>query len=387
MEDLAVEAGVGKGTVYLSFPARRRSSSRPCELNNAEKAMNIRRTFTAAFIVGTIAVLIAAQGGSADFTITADERREVIDGTIAHLKKAYVFPDVALQMEKAVRDRAARGEYNSITTGEKLAKKLTEDLQAVSRDKHLKVIANAEGVPDTAGSQPSREEIELMARVKFGFEKVERLQGNVGYIDIRGFVPAEFGREAGAAAMNSVANTDALIIDLRKNGGGSPSMIAFLTSYLFDKPTHLNDIYTEQTKSTQQWWTSPHVPGPKFGGKKPVYVLTSNYTFSGGEEFAYNLKNLKRATVIGETTGGGAHPVAGHKVSRRFAIAVPISRAISPITKTNWEGTGVTPDIRMAADDAFDHAYRLALASVLEGADDPKRKAQLENLLKQKSKR
>ena len=349
--------------------------------------MNISRTFTAAVIAGTIAVLIAAQRDPADFTITADERREVIDGTIAQLKKAYVFPDVALQMEKAVRDRAARGEYNSIASGQKLAKKLTEDFRAVSRDKHLKVVANAEGIPDKAGSQPSREEIEMMARVNFGFEKVERLQGNVGYIDIRGFVPAEFGREAGAAAMSSVANTDALIIDLRKNGGGSPSMIAFLTSYLFDEPTHLNDIYTEQTKSTQSWWTLPHVPGAKFGGKKPVYVLTSNYTFSGGEEFAYNLKNLKRATVIGETTGGGAHPVAGHKVSRRFAIDVPISRAINPITKTNWEGTGVTPDIPMAADDAFDHAYRLALAAVIEGADDPKRKAQLENLLKQKSKR
>ena len=351
--------------------------------------MNIRRTFTAALIAGTMAMPIAAQPSS-DFTTTAEERREVIDGTIAKLKEAYIFPDVALKMEKAVRDRAARGEYNSITSGKELAKKLTDDFREVSRDKHLTVMAVAEGIPDMPVGKPSRDEMEKMrakaARTNFGFEKVERLQGNVGYIDIRGFAPPQVGGDVAAAAMNFVANSDALIVDLRRNGGGTPAMIAFLTSYLFDEPTHLNDIYTEATKATQHWWTSPHVPGPKFGGTKPVYVLTSNYTFSGGEEFAYNLKNLRRATVIGETTGGGAHPVRKQKVSRRFGIVVPYSRAISPITKTNWEGTGVTPDIPMAADDAFDHAYRLALGAVIERAEDPKHKAQLENLLKEKTK-
>jgi retinol-binding protein 3 len=307
------------------------------------------------------------------------------------LREAYVFPYVAVKMEKAVRDRAAKGEYDRITDGNEFAKKLTDDLRAVSKDKHLSIHAMADGVPDQAvNPTPTPEQRATMranaARVNFGFEKVERLQGNVGYIDIRGFTSPEVGAETATAAMNFIANSDALIVDLRRNGGGEPAMIAYLTSYLFDAPTHLNDIYTEQTKSTQNWWTLPYVPGPKFGGKKPIFVLTSNYTFSGGEEFAYNLKNLKRGTIIGETTGGGAHPVRPFKVSNRFAVGVPFARAISPITKTNWEGTGVAPDIAMPADQAFDHAYKLAIESLIQTADNPRVKGQLENLLREKSK-
>jgi hypothetical protein len=353
--------------------------------------VNLKRSFTAALFLAATALPLAAQPNQADFTITPDERKEVIEGSIAKLKDAYVFPETARKMEAAVRERMAKGEYDRITSGKELASKLTDDFRAVSRDKHLTVMANANGVPDqSAGGEPTREQKEKMrasaALVNFGFERVERLQGNIGYIDIRGFTPAEVGGDTGAAAMNFVANTDALIVDLRKNGGGSPSMIAFLTSYLFDAPTHLNDIYTEQTKSTQHWWTLPHVPGAKFGGKKPVYVLTSNFTFSGGEEFAYNLKNLKRATIIGETTGGGAHPVRPMKISRRFAIGVPFARAISPITKTNWEGTGVAPDIALPADQALDHAYRLALEAVIAATEDGGRKTQLQKLLQEKTK-
>ena len=341
------------------------------------------------FLFAVVAALpLAAQPKGPDFSITAQERKEVIEGAIARLKEAYVFPQTALEMEKAVRQRMAKGEYDLITSGNELAAKLTDDFRAVSRDKHLRVMANAEGIPDRVDA-PSPERLEQMrasaARVNFGFEKVERLQGNVGYIDIRGFTPPAAGAETGAAAMNFIANSDALIVDLRKNGGGDPAMIAFLTSYLFDEPTHLNDIYVEESKATQNWWTLPHVPGPKFGGKKPVYVLTSNTTFSGGEEFAYNLKNLKRATILGETTGGGAHPVRPYKISAKFAIGVPFARAISPITKTNWEGTGVAPDIALPADQAFDRAYRMALESIIAATDNPRHKSQLERLLQEKS--
>lgn len=353
--------------------------------------MKIRRALTTLLLAGTVALPLAAQPSPADFTITAEERKEAIEGTIARLKEAYVFPDTALKMEKAVRERMAKGEYDRITSGKELAKKLTADFQAVSRDKHLNVFTDANGVPDDLGKgvPPTADQREKQranaARVNFGFEKVERLKGNVGYIDIRGFTSPEVGADTGAAAMNFIANSDALIVDLRKNGGGSPAMIAFLTSYLFDEPTHLNDIYTEHTKSTQHWWTSPFVPGAKFGGTKPIYVLTSNYTFSGGEEFAYNLKNLRRATLLGETTGGGAHPVRPFKASRRFAIGVPFARAISPITKTNWEGTGVTPDVALPADDAFDRAYRMALESIIATATDGQHKAQLQKVLQEKS--
>ena len=354
--------------------------------------MKMRRALHAALLIAAAAVPVAAQpaGPGPDFTITAEERKEAIDGAIARLKEGYVFPETALAMEKAVRQRMAAGEYDAITSGKALATKLTDDFRAVSRDKHLSVKADANGVPDFGSAPPSAEQKAKMrenaARVNFGFEKVERLQGNIGYIEIRGFMPPEDAAVTGAAAMNFIAHSDALIVDLRRNGGGEPAMIAFLTSYLFDDATHLNDIYEEKTKSTQHYWTLPHVPGPKFGGTKPVYVLTSSKTFSGGEEFAYNLKNLKRATVLGETTGGGAHPVQMFKASRRFAIGVPFARAISPITKTNWEGTGVTPDISLPADQAFDRAYVLALEAIIAKTENPQFKTQLQNLLQEKSK-
>jgi C-terminal processing protease CtpA/Prc len=164
-----------------------------------------------------------------------------------------------------------------------------------------------------------------------------------------------------AAAMNFLAGTRAIIFDLRANGGGDPAMVALLSSYLFAEPTHLNDLWERKTGTTQQFWTLPYVPGRRMDGK-PVYVLTSHRTFSGAEEFAYNLKNLKRATIVGEVTGGGAHPVSPHRIDDHFVIGVPFARAVNPISKTNWEGTGVEPDVKVAAADALDTAVKLAMA-------------------------
>lgn len=335
---------------------------------------------------------LAQFGPEPDFTVTPAERKQVIDNSIARLHEYYVFPDVAKKMEEAVRARAAKGEYDRITSARELAQKLTADFREVSKDGHLGVQYRNAVIPERPfNATPSAEELErqraFASRVNFGFEKVERLQGNIGFIDIRGFMPPEIGGETAAAAMTFIANTDALIVDMRFNGGGEPAMVAFLTSYLFDEPTHLNDIYERYSDKTQQYWTSPFVPGRRFGGKKPVYVLTSKRTFSGGEEFTYNIKNLKRGTIIGETTGGGAHPVNSIKVSDHFEIGVPMARAISPITKTNWEGTGVAPDISLPAPEAFDHAYVLALEKVVAGTTDPARKASLQRLLDDKKKK
>ena len=351
----------------------------------------INRFAAAALFAAAVSVTpLAAQfGPQPDFTVTAAERGQVIENSIARLKQYYVFPDVAGKMEQAVRARAAKGEYDKITSAKELADKLTADFREVSKDKHLGVRYSNKPIPDVPFNQPpTSEQLEqqkaFATRVNYGFEKVERMQGNIGYIDIRGFLPPEVGGETAAAAMTFVADTDALIVDLRFNGGGEPAMVAFLTSYLFDQPTHLNDIYQRYDDSTQQWWTSSFVPGRRFGGKKPVYVLTAKRTFSGGEEYAYNLKNLKRATLVGETTGGGAHPVNGVKVSEHFEIGVPFARAISPVTKTNWEGVGVSPDIAIPADQALDHAYLLALEKVVAGTTDPNRKAGLQRVLDEK---
>jgi hypothetical protein len=280
-----------------------------------------------------------------DREIDAASRTQIINDLLARLNKSYVFPEVAGRMERAIRERIARGEYAEVTSAARLSKKLTDDLREVSRDKHLGVFYSAQPLPVREEGQrtPSgdeRAQMEQFARkLNFGFERVERLQGNIGYLDVRGFMPAELSGDTVAAAMNFIANTDALIIDLRQNGGGEPAGVALLCSYLFGaEPIHLNDLYWREGNRTEQFWTLANVPGKRYTGK-PVYVLTSNKTFSGGEEFVYNLKNLKRATLIGETTGGGAHPGGVFRLTEHFGVFVPTGRAINPITKTNWEGT------------------------------------------------
>ncbi len=195
------------------------------------------------------------------------------------------------------------------------------------------------------------------------FEKVEVLPGNIGYLKFNGFMDPGVCAPTVVAAMGFLAHTGALIFDLRGNGGGDPAMVTFVASYLFDKPTHLNDLYNRKEDSTRQFWTLPYVPGERLP-KQPVFVLTSKRTFSGAEEFAYDLKNQKRATIVGETTGGGAHPVGGHVVADYFMLGVPFAKAVNPISKTNWEGTGVEPDVKVSAADALATAEKLATEKI-----------------------
>lgn len=348
--------------------------------------MRIRRSIYS--IVAAVAVLAflsqrmaTAQGppDQPDLTIDAATRSSVIEAALRNLNDYYVFPDIAKKMEQAVKERTGRKEYDQITSAKAFAAALQNHLRAVSNDKHLRVLYSAEALPPDGGhGEPGAEELakarEFMRTMNFGFEKVERLPGNIGYIDLRGFQPAEFGAETVVAAMNFVANTDALIFDLRRNGGGDPAMVALISSYLFGpEPVHLNDLYFRPTDSTRQWWTLPYVPGKRYGDKKEVYVLTSNRTFSAAEEFTYNLKNLKRATIVGETTGGGAHPGGTRRINEHFAIWVPSGRAINPISKTNWEGTGVKPDVEVPADQALKVAHIALLNRVLAKVTDPER--------------
>jgi len=205
----------------------------------------------------------------------------------------------------------------------------------------------------------------------FGIRQVERLDGNVGYLDVRRVaVPANAGPAIGAA-MELVAGTYALIIDLRHNGGGAPEGVVFWCSYLLDeRPTHLNDIFHADTGETRQFWALPYVPGTRYLDR-PVFVLTSGRTFSGGEDFAYTLQALGRATVVGETTGGGAHPTRGFPISAAVHIGIPFARSVNPVTGTNWQGTGVVPDVPADAERAYDVAYARALETVLAMDDVP----------------
>jgi retinol-binding protein 3 len=311
-----------------------------------------------------------------DMTIDAKMRAEVIDGALKALNDNYVFPEVAKKMEQSIRERQQHKEYDSITSARKFADALMDNLRTVSHDKHLRVMYRAEAIPpEQPNREPSPEDMErdraFGARINFGFEKVERMVGNIGYLDLRGFAPPQFMGDTAAAAMNFLANTEALIVDLRQNGGGDPAAVALISSYLFPpEPVHLNDLYFRPTNETHQWWTLPYVPGKRLVGKD-VYVLTSHRTFSAAEEFTYNLKNLKRATIVGEVTGGGAHPGGPVRINDHFMVGVPSGRAINPYSKTDWEGTGVEPDVKVPAERALKTAHLMALEKQLPTLENP----------------
>ena len=345
----------------------------------------------AAFVVVPFRVGAQQAQTSPDLAIDAATRAAVIDILLKELNDGYVFPDTAKKMEADIRSRVAAKEYDSVTSAQEFAKKLTTDLQSVSKDKHLRVRYSHTPIPMRKDrgepTEAEREQARWMnKRINFGFEKVERLNGNIGYIDLRGFNDHEAGAETVAAAMAFLQNTEALIFDLRQNGGGSPYMIALISSYLFgDKPVHLNDMYWRKSGKTDEFWTNPQLAKVKFTNKD-IYVLTSNYSFSGAEEFSYNLKNLKRATIIGETTGGGAHPGGMVRLHDHFGVFIPVGRAINPISKTNWEGTGVEPDIKIPKDQALKTAYLMALNKSLANIKDEQVQGGVKGLIAQTQK-
>jgi C-terminal processing protease CtpA/Prc len=328
---------------------------------------------------------LAQTGQQPDITMDAATRKEVIEGLLKNLNEYYVFADVAKKMGQAIRQRLQRGEYEQVTSAAELAKTLTAHLQEVSRDGHLNVRYSRDRIPAEGGRQePGPEELERAryqgALRNFGFEKVERLPGNVGYMDVRGFGPGEWAGDTAVAAMAFLANTDALIIDLRNNGGGGPDIIVLLSSYLFGgEPVHLMDTFWREGDQTIQRWTMPYIPGKRYLNKD-VYVLTSNRTISAAESFTYGLQSVKRAIVVGETTRGGAHPGAMRRINDHFAVFLPNGRAINPVTKTNWEGVGVKPDINVSAEQALKTAHLTAISKLVESTKDAERKGQLKSL-------
>jgi hypothetical protein len=321
--------------------------------------------------LGLRAVPPGTKAADLSFKVDAATRAKVIDGAVAALNETYVFPETAKKMEEDVRRHQQKGDYDAIFDGDDFAKRLTDDFQAISHDKHLRVMFSPAALPDFDNQKPDpkreAEERKEMERMNCGFKKAEILEGNIGYLKFDFFADPGICGPTVVAAMNFLANVDAAIFDLRENGGGDPKMVAFVSSYLFPQRTHLNDLWTRKGDVTEQYWTDPYVPGKRLDGK-PAFVLTSKNTFSGGEEFTNNLKVLKRATIVGETTGGGAHPVRGHRITEHFGIGVPFARAINPITHTNWEGTGVAPDEKVDASQALEVAIKLATERIRDNA-------------------
>ncbi|MBN4085228.1 S41 family peptidase [Flavobacteriaceae bacterium AH-315-B10] len=312
-----------------------------------------------------------------DTGLTSKQISVVIDSIGNKLKANYIFPDVADKMAEKIEEKEQKGLYKSIDDPREFANILTEDLQSVSKDKHIRVMYDPERIMEFNQRVTAEDSIKFLnnyvANLKknnFGFKEVKILGGNIGYLDLRSFSDVEYAGETATAAMNFLSNTVAIIIDLRNNGGGSPAMIQLITSYLYNsEPVHLNNFYWRPTDRHTQTWTLPHVPGNR-NPDAAVYILTSNRTFSAAEEFCYNLKNLKRATLIGETTGGGAHPGGSQIANERFMVWIPTGRAINPITNTNWEGTGVSPHIEVKADKALTIARIKALEDLIDNTDN-----------------
>jgi len=297
-------------------------------------------------------------------TVDSALRHRVVDGIAANLTQFYVHPAVASQMVVALRGHLKAGAYRDVSDGFQFADRLTADLRAVSHDLHLQVTFSPFRAPPQ-GPPTAQQLARMRQQLQSGncaFEKVEILPGDIGYVKFNGFMPPEMCAGTVEAAMAFVANARALIFDLRDNGGGDPAMVAVIASYLFDHPTHLNDLYDRKGTATQ-FWTLPSLTGQRLP-IQPVFVLTSHRTVSGAEEFCYDLQNLKRATIVGETTAGGAHPTSGHVVADYFVVAVPFAEAINPISHTSWEGTGVVPDVKVAAPDALAAAEQLATRDI-----------------------
>jgi hypothetical protein len=338
----------------------------------------------AAIIVLWIAALFGQEAKAP--TLDASKKQAIVDEIATLLNKNYIFAETAQKLEDALRAKLAAGDFADVHEAPAFAQAVSRLLLEVGKDRHMGFAYNPAMAEDLRRLQGRSEEeakkvrerqLEEARRDNFGFRKVERLPGNIGYIDFRVFqAPADAGATA-VAAMNFLAYCDAVIVDLRQNGGGDPAQIQLISSYFFDEPVHLNDLYARATDRTENYWTLPYVPGAKAVGAD-LYILTSARTFSGAEEFTYNMKNLKRATVIGETTGGGAHPTDTMIVQHDFLLRVPFARAINPVSKTNWEGTGVTPDIAVPAAQAFDRAYAMAVEKLAAKATDPVRKAEYE---------
>jgi hypothetical protein len=337
------------------------------EMNSARQAVGWLRVKEGDPAVIDMFTLLAIPPGVTAAEVLGDVApatpTHLVDAIATQLNEIYVYPELAKKMEKSIREHLAHGDYDAITTGPELAARFTEHLRDVSHDRHLAVEYAAKAPPE-GQDEPSDDDKARMKdqleRIHCGFDKPESLDGNIGYLKFDMFGPVDICGPKATEAFSALGDVDALILDLRHNGGGQPKMVAFVASYLFGKRTHLNDIYARKDNKTDQFWTEPDLPGKKFA-TQPVFVLTSAQTFSGGEEFCYDLQNTKRATIVGEVTGGGAHPTMGKRLDDHFVINVPFARAINPVTKTDWEGKGIQPDVKVPADQALETAKKLAV--------------------------
>jgi len=345
--------------------------------------MSGKKSVIASIVLSTLLALPAF--AAADTPLNASDRAAIVHTLAAKINANYIDPAVAARVGRALARKNADGGYASAATAQAFSDALATDLRTFSGDLHFgarlddsfREFSGARSLPSRAELDEARDQA---ARQGFGIEKIERLPGNVGYIELRGFGNTTFAGPAYSAAMSLMAGTDALILDLRRNGGGSPASVAYLMSHFFPlgDDRHLIDIYNRATDTTRQIWTVPSV-AQRYD--KPVYVLTSARTFSGGEDCAYDFQVQKRGTLVGETTGGGSNPVGWFGAGHGIVVAIPSARTTNAVTKTNWEHVGVKPDIAVPAAQALQTAHAAILRKQLSSAKQGDERTTLERLL------
>jgi hypothetical protein len=325
-----------------------------------------------AFQVLAVLFIASAAGQQPQTDLPIDEaiRTSLIESLVSRMETDYVIPETAQIAIRNLRTAHASGGYKEVGTAKQFAERLTSDLRSATHDKHIAVFFDPAPVapPDSpARSVKSRE------RFNFGFSKIERLRGNVGYLDLRSFANLDEGRETASTYLDALANFDAIIIDLRQNGGGNTPMAAYIASYFFGpKPVHFTDMYWRDQNKTVEAWTSENVLGRR-SVDQDLFLLVGPSTFSAAEDFCYSLQQLKRATLVGEKTGGGAHMGRGiQRLSPLFTAFIPVGQSLNPVTKTNWENTGVEPEVKAPAERALIEAHLAALRKLAERESDPR---------------
>jgi hypothetical protein len=332
-------------------------------------------------LIPLLLVSLVAGAQSPDPTLTAKDRREIAEAFAKVVETRYVLPDHARNMAAAVRAQINAGAYDNLTPASAFASAVLGHARAVNNDKHLRFQVTPNVIPIESDDEKEKRVGPQMARqarrANFGLAKAERLEGNIGYLDIEFFPRVKLAAPATDAALAFLAETDALIIDARRHRGGEPEMVAYLVSHFVAPGTLINTIYTRD-KTDPELYHAAKIPSKPYS--KKVYVLTSSKTFSGGEELAYDLQALGRGKVYGEVTGGGAHPTGSFRIHERFMAFVPSSRSVNPITKTNWEGVGVKPDVAVPAADALRVAHSAALKDLAATTTDAPWRAELEKI-------
>ena len=325
--------------------------------------------------------LISLPAFSSARHMSAREKNNIVDTICSLLRSNYIIAETGNAVSAQLHAASNQGKYDGMSLPEEFASQLNADLVEWSGDKHLGVVYDPEWVQEIRG-EGSEDAYLTEAMINeekmgnFGFKHLEILDGNVGYLDLRIFFHPKYAGETAVAAMNYFSNCRALIVDLRSNGGGWGYMVALMCSYFLDNEeiVHLNSIYSRPEDRYYQSWSLPYVPG-KILSEVPLYILTSRSTFSAAEEFCYNLKYLERCTIVGERTRGGAHPISSLVLDDNLILIIPEWTSIHPITKANWEGVGVEPDIEIPAEDAFNVAYSEILQKLRDTVLDKGEKA------------